>query len=261
MSQQQQFQPISFVNLGDYTPWEGAAHGMVSHEGVYRVQIVSATPTWSQSKDKAFWVINQTVLDEDEENKGVPLISRVHFYGKGKADKKTGIPYNMAKQAADLLVAVGFVQDAQIRQAAAAGGQTDMDPTAIGNALVGRVVGVKISFDVFEGALKSDIDSYLTAEVYEKLASTPSMRRGAKASAELLKERLAAAANSAGLGGASLLPPVGATAFGPVGATAFSLGGPAAAGAPAVPAGAQAGAPAAANGLGAGGLPSAFRLG
>lgn len=185
---------VSFAGLDDYKPWEGAAHGMVSHEGLYMVDITSVSREQSKSGDKEFFVINQTVVDED--NKGVPLIARAHYYGMGKTkDKKTGteLPYNMAKQTADLAVSAGVFSVEQIQAASKA--KQPLPVAAIQAALVGKRAYIKVTFDLdLDGQLTSVVDSYIAPAVYAKLAKeTPRALRGTAATSELREQKLAAA--------------------------------------------------------------------
>lgn len=201
-----QFPQLSFAGLEDYEPWAGGGHGFVPREGKYRVKINGATPDMTKNGDKAFVKVECVVQDADAI--GIPLIGRAIYHGADKNGK------TLARQFGDLLVSSGTAAE-QIRNHAKQG--TSMPIEQAIAQLKDREAFVEVKFEVYEGELRSNIDSFISPEVYAKAVEAKS-HRGRTPDQFQTTQIGGAGAGAGGFGGGAvnLGGPQGATANGAV---------------------------------------------
>ena len=218
------FPPLSFSGAATWKPYDGGAHGLVSQEGVYQVQVKALEPILDKSGTKGMVKIDCVIQDADQKN--IPLIDRVLYSG---VDFK-GNP--LARQFWSFMASTG-TPVATINQLGTQNASTDINGAL--PQLLNRMAYAEVKYTVYEGQLQCEVANWLSPEAYAKKKEQNGLR-GLKIEQVDIKT-LASSMQNASTGSTFTAP------AGTVVPAAPNLGGP---GLNGIPAGAPAGASAAA---------------
>jgi hypothetical protein len=157
----QQLPPINATSVENWEPWDGGdGSGMLAQEGTYRGLITAIVPGLSKAKGgesaKGFLKVTMTVQDPDADQ--CRLVTRVMYAGADKNGE------NLWTKFLEFLASIGMATEACRALSAQVHGKSIQEVVA-GLGLVGQIAHFRAKYDVYEGALKTVVDSFITPAV------------------------------------------------------------------------------------------------